>query len=39
MYKTRGRFKATKKSKPTTKKKAKKQLKAVKASIKRRKRR
>lgn len=37
MYKTKSGYKATRKSKPTTKKKAEKQLKAVKASMKRRK--
>lgn len=37
MYKTRAGYKATKKSKPTTKKQATKQLKAVKASMKRKK--
>ena len=39
MYKSNGKFKATKKSTPTPKQKATKQLKAVKATIRRRKRR
>ena len=39
MYKSKGKYKATKKSRPTTKKKAAKQFRAVKASMKRRKKR
>jgi len=34
MYKSKGKYKATKKSKPTTKKEALKQFKAYKANVK-----